>query len=199
MDHPRTLVLFDFDGTITHRDTLLAFTRFAVGEARYGSGLLYLALPLVLQKINVMSSQRVKEIFLTHFFKDRKLRDFEQRCQQFDSDVLPGLVRAQALEAIQSYVQRGDRTIIVSASPQNWILPWATQWGVEVIATQLEVKEDRLTGRTAGKNCNGEEKVNRIRRHVNLDDFTEIIVYGDTSGDDAMLQLATQKHYKPFR
>ena len=199
MDHPRTLVLFDLDGTVTHRDTLLAFTRFAVGEARYFFSMVYLAVPLVLQKINVMSSQRTKEIFLSHFFKGWKLVDFEERCQQFDRDVLPGLIRSQALKALQSYVQRGDRTIIVSASPQNWILPWATKEGVEVIATQLEVKEDRLTGRIAGKNCNGEEKVNRIRHHLNLNDYSQIMAYGDTSGDRAMLELATQKYYKPFR
>ena len=199
MDHSRTLALFDLDGTITRRDTLLEFTRFAVGETRYFSSMLYLAVPLILQKTSVMSSQRTKEIFLTHFFKDWKLADFEERCQQFDRDVLPGLVRPPALEAIQSYVQRGDRTIIVSASPQNWILPWAIQQGVEVIATQLEVKEVRLTGRIAGKNCNGQEKANRIRELVNLSDYSQIIAYGDTSGDREMLQLASQRHYKPFR
>ena len=199
MDHPRTLVLFDLDGTITHRDTLLAFTRFAVGEMRYFSSMLYLAMPLILQKIKVMSSQRTKEIFLTHFFKDWKLADFEERCERFDMDVLPGLIRSQALQAIQSYVQRGNRTIIVSASPQNWILPWASEQGVEVIATQLEVKEDCLTGRIAGKNCNGEEKANRIRHYLNLNDYSQIIAYGDTSGDRAMLELATQQYFKPFR
>ncbi len=193
------LVLFDFDGTITRQDTLLAFTRFAVGESRYISSMFYLALPLVLQKIKVMASQRVKEIFLTHFFKDWNLADFEKRCQRFDSEVLPGLVRVQALEAIQSCVRRGDRTIIVSASPENWILPWATKVGAEVIATRLEVREGRLTGQIAGKNCNGEEKANRILQYLDLNDFTEIIAYGDTSGDRAMLKLATQKHYKPFR
>src|SRR5258706_7323268 len=137
---PRTLVLFDFDGTITRRDTLLAFTRFAVGEARYFSALVYLAVPLVLQKINVISSHRTKEIFLTHFYQDWRLSDFEERCQAFDREVLPGLVRRQALEVMQSCIKRGDRTIIVSASPENWISPWAAKLGVEVIATRLEVK-----------------------------------------------------------
>ena len=199
MEDRRTLVLFDFDGTITYRDTLLAFTRFAVGWARFGAGLVLLAAPLVLQKMKVVSSHRAKQIFLTLFFKGWRFPDFEEHCLQFGADILPGLVRAQALEAIKSYVQRGNRTIIVSASPQNWILPWAAKYGVEVIATQLEVKEDRLTGRIAGKNCNGEEKVNRIRLHLNLNDYTEIIVYGDTGGDRAMLRLATQGYYKPFR
>ena len=199
MDGSRTLVLFDFDGTITHRDTLLAFTRFAVGEARYFSAMVYLAVPLFLQKINAMPSQRAKEIFLSHFFKDWKLSDFDERCHRFDGEVLPGLLRPQALKALQTCVQRGCRTIIVSASPENWILPWAKPLGVEVIGTRLEIQEDRLTGRLAGKNSNNEEKVNRIRQRVDLADYEAIIVYGDTSGDAAMMELATEKHYKPFR
>ena len=199
MEHPRTLALFDFDGTITSSDTLLAFTRFAVGKKRYLSGMLYLALPLVLNKAKVLSSHRVKETFLTHFFKDWKLIDFEQRCQQFDRDVLPDLIRPQAMAAIRTYVERGDRTIIVSASPENWIIPWATQWGVEVIATKVEVRDGRLTGKIAGKNCNSEEKVSRIRQHLNLSDYQEVFVYGDSSGDAAMLELGTKRHFKPFR
>ena len=169
-----------------------------MGKVLYRVGILW-PCPLVLQKIKVLSSHRAKQIFLTHFFKGWRFPDFEEHCLRFSDDILPGLVRDEALEAIKSYVKRGNRTIIVSASPQNWILPWATRWGVEVIATQLEVMEDRLTGRIAGKNCNGKEKVNRIRQHVNLKDYTEIIVYGDTGGDRAMLGLATESHYKPFR
>src|SRR5882757_8919052 len=121
MNRPETLALFDFDGTITHRDTLLAFTRFAVGELRYISGMLYLALPMILQTIKILSAQQTKEIFLAHFFKNWRLSDFDKRCQQFDEDVLPGLLRGQVLDTIRSYRQRGNRMIIVSASPQNWI------------------------------------------------------------------------------
>ena len=48
-----------------------------------------------------------------------------------------------------------------------------------------------LTGEFKGKNCNGEEKVKRIKAHLMLSEYDEILAFGDSSGDEAMLSLAT--------
>ncbi|HYC86886.1 MAG TPA: haloacid dehalogenase-like hydrolase, partial [Chryseosolibacter sp.] len=67
------------------------------------------------------------------------------------------------------------------------------------LATQLEVKSTKVTGNIAGKNCHGEEKVCRITTRFDLDEFDEIIAYGDSPGDREMLLLAHTRFYKPFR
>ncbi len=87
---------------------------------------------------------------------------------------------------------------IVSASPKNWIEPWAAPLGINVLSTNLEIKNGMITGKIEGKNCNGPEKVNRIKEHINLDSYDEIIAYGDTSGDLPMFEIATSTHFKPF-
>ena len=88
--------------------------------------------------------------------------------------------------------------VIVSASPENWIKPWAEKYNVEVISTKLKFDNDHLIG-IAGANCNGEEKVKRIKKIINLEDYEKVIVYGDTKGDHPMLALGNERHYKPFR
>ena len=193
------LVLYDFDGTITTKDTLFEFCRFIAGRSLYTTKILILLPVLLAQRLKVVSAQRAKEIFLAFFLKGLKQAEFENKCQLFTDNILPGLIRPQALTSIQDYKNSQSRVVIVSASPQNWILPWACKVGVEVIATRLVIEAGSITGKIKGKNCNGLEKVNRVREMVDLSSYSEIIAFGDTKGDLPMLALATQKFFKPFR
>lgn len=197
--HTRTLALFDFDGTITTKDTLFVFCRFVVGDARFVAGLLFLSPVLVSQKLKLISGQRAKEIFLNYFIGGMEEDYFNKKCEEFTSRKLTALIRPAALHAIQEYRQSNATVFIVSASPQNWIMPWATLLNINVIATQLQVNKGLISGKIEGKNCNGEEKVIRIRKQINLNEYDEIAVYGDSKGDEPMLQLAHHKFFKPFR
>ena len=84
--------------------------------------------------------------------------------------------------------------VVVSASPETWIRPWCEAQGMEAIATRLEEREDRLTGKIAGRNCQGEEKVRRVREIIDLDSYTRIYAYGNSSGDMPMLSLAHERY-----
>lgn len=192
-------MLFDFDGTLTKKDTLFEFTRFAVGNTRFFLGLIILSAPLVLQKLKVISAQRAKEMFLSYYFKQIHIEDFNRLCESFCASKLPGLIRQKASHAIIQHQNQGSRIIILSASAANWIEPWASVNKIETIATELETFNNRITGKINGTNCNGDEKVRRLKIKVNIKDYNEIIAYGDTSGDLPMLNLADIKYYKPFR
>jgi hypothetical protein len=63
-----TLALFDFDGTITNKDSLLHFTAYAKGKTSLNMGLIILSPLIILNKIGIVSSQLVKNKFLTYFF-----------------------------------------------------------------------------------------------------------------------------------
>lgn len=198
MNRNHALVLFDFDGTLTTRDTLFSFTRFAVGNFRFRMGMLLLAFHFLLFRLNFLSAHKVKEVFLHHFFSGMNKDVFSRLCKEFAHTTLPGLIRPKALEVINENHKRSIRMIIVSASMQDWIQPWADLYNLEVIATRLEIAGGKITGKIAGANCNGYEKVKRLKQAVDLHQYPEIIAYGDTPGDLPMLALATQKFYKPF-
>lgn len=195
----RILVLFDFDGTITTRDTLFIFTRFIAGTNKFLFGLIYLAPSLLAHRFGFLSAQKTKETFLTYFLKGFAAEKFKTDCNRFCLQLLPSIIRPEALEAIEQYKKQGARIAIVSASPEDWIKPWANQLGIEVIATRLEKREDRITGRILGLNCNGLEKVNRIHEKINVAEYPVVAAYGDSSGDSEMFELATQKYFKPFQ
>lgn len=194
----KKIAVFDFDGTITTKDTLLEFIKFNKGSFAFYSGLL-LNLPyLVAFKIKIISNQSAKEKVLKFFFHDTPLAVFKNNCVSFSKEILPGLIRKKALEEIKRLQGEGITVAIVSASPQDWIQDWADEIGALLIASQLEIKNGKITGNLSGKNCHGNEKVRRICETFDLSKYEVVAAYGDSSGDKPMLALAAQSFYRPF-
>ena len=195
----KRIAFFDFDGTITFKDTLLEIIKYRHGIAGLYAGMLKISPWLVAMKLKLISNQTAKEKLLTHFFKNTSLADFQKDCDAFINATFSSLIRPAALEQIKKYNASGVQVVIVSASPQNWIMGWCKANNLHCIATILETKNNIITGKIQGLNCYGEEKVRRIKAAYNLSDYDEISCYGDTSGDKPMLALGTKAYYKPFR
>ncbi len=193
------IAFFDFDGTITTKDTLLEFIKFCKGTTAFYKGFLLNSHYLVAFKSKLISNQLAKEKVLQYFFNGTTAESFEQQCREFKKQALPQLIRPRAIEEIQKLKQQGYVVVVVSASPENWIKEWAAETGVELIASRLEVRDGKITGKIEGKNCHGDEKVRRILEKYVVTDYSIIHAYGDTGGDKPMLKLATHPFFKPFR
>jgi phosphatidylglycerophosphatase C len=194
----RRISFFDFDGTITTKDTLLEFVKHSKGAFRFYLGFLLTSPWMLAYKLKVISNHKAKERFLSFFFRHRPMEEFQQACESFATTIIPRLIRPKALTEIARLRDAGAEIVIVSASPENWIRPWADKMGVKLLSTRLAVKDDRLTGKIMGRNCHGEEKVRRIKEAYDLADYDEIYAYGDTKGDLPMLHIAKISFYKPF-
>ena len=194
----KEIAFFDFDGTITTKDTLLEFIKFSKGTFRFYLGFAINFHYLVAFKLRLISNQIAKEKILDFFFNNTSKQTFEEYCTSFSKDVLPQLIRPKALKEIRRLKEKNITVVIVSASPENWICKWAKQNELELIATKLEIRDNRLTGKLLGKNCHGNEKVSRIKDVYNLTDVTIVAAYGDSPGDRPMLRLADISYYKPF-
>jgi len=194
----REIAFFDFDGTITKKDTLLEFIKFSKGKIRFYLGFIVNLPHLVAFKLGIISNQSAKEKILRFFLKDMPISVFKQYCEKFSKYVLPKLIRPKALKEIQRLKQNNTLVVIVSASPENWIEEWAQNLQLELIASRLELDGGKVTGKILGKNCHGDEKVNRIREIYDLSQYYIVAAYGDSIGDRPMLELATTAYYKPF-
>lgn len=193
------IAFFDFDGTITIKDTLLEFIKYSRGTLPFYTGFLLKSPYLVAYKLKLIPNQTAKEKVLAYFFKGMALDEFQLKCDGFALEMLPHLLRSDALKEIRELQQKGIDVVIVSASPENWIRQWSSSINASLIATRLELKDGQLTGNILDKNCYGEEKVRRIRDIYSLNEYESIYAYGDSSGDKPMLSLAKYPHYKPFR
>jgi len=130
------IAFFDFDGTITTKDTLLVFIRFSKGKIGFALGFLLNTPWLVAMKLKLISNQSAKQRVLRYFFGKQTLASFSRQCDEFAREVLPHLIRPKALSEIHRLKEAGATVVIVSASPENWINHWAEQTGADLIATR---------------------------------------------------------------
>ncbi len=192
------IAFFDFDGTITKKDTLLAFIKYSKGTAAFYKGFLLNIHFLIAYKLKIITNQKAKEKILEYFFDQTPLALFKQLCNSFAKEQLPSLVRPAAYAKIKQLQEKKVKIVIVSASPENWITSWANETGAELIATKMQTKDGILTGKIDGLNCYGIEKVRRIKEQYNLALFDEIYAYGDSGGDKPMLAIAHYSKMNPF-
>jgi phosphatidylglycerophosphatase C len=195
----KKIAFFDFDGTITTKDSFVEFLKFTQGRRKFYIGFLKNAFYLVAYKLKLIPNQKAKEKVLEYFFRNTAAENFDALCKNFSQKVLPSLIRPKAVREIKMLQEKGFIVVVVSASPENWIKPWTESMGLALIATCLETNSGTITGKLNGKNCRGQEKVRRILELHQMHDYDEIYAYGDSSGDRQMMKLATRSFYKPFR
>lgn len=146
----------------------------------------------------LVTNQTAKEKVASAFFKGMHRQDFDRLAQDFVAKKLNGIVRPNALAKIRWHISQQHRVILVSASFADYLKFWCDQHEIELVGTQLEEKDGRLTGKFATPNCWGPEKVRRIKELIDIDSFTSIYAYGDSRGDREMLELASKKGYRVF-
>lgn len=199
MGKKQKIVVFDFDGTLTTRDTLLLFIRHACGRRAFLRGFL-LHLPLlVLMKLRLYDNGKCKERVFSHFFRGWTEEHFNESCQHF-ADSYQHILRPQTVQALRRAQQDGVRVFIVTASIDRWVQPFFPE--VEVLGTQISVSceptdtSPQLTGRFLTPNCYGPEKVRRLRQVLPLEgsqrEHYHITAYGDSRGDRELLAWADE-------
>lgn len=184
------LALFDFDGTLTTKDSLGEFLKFCVNKPTYYFKLLLFSPFFVLYKLKLMKNDKAKEILFCIFFKDTTKTEFQKLATTFSQTQLDKILNKTTYEILKKHKQNGDKIIVVSASMRCWLEPWCKKQNIELLCTELNFKDEKFTCSFKTKNCHGQEKVNRIKHYINIDNFDEIYAYGDSSGDTQMLQLA---------
>lgn len=216
----KKIFVFDFDGTLTYADTLLAFIRFACGPVRMLLGFALYAPLLVLMKLKLYPNYKAKQKVFAHFFRGMTLARFDALCTAFAQQG-EHLLRPAARNFINTVRSEAYAMAIVSASIDNWVRPFAEMYlqsdnaqdnrqsnsqdnksslPIIVLGTKVEVDAAGcLTGRFATPNCYGPEKVRRIEAVWPHREQYDVSAFGDSRGDKEMLAYADQGYFKPFR
>lgn len=194
----RPIVAFDFDGTLTIRDSFTAFLRWRAGAADWAIGLVKMA-PALTAYIGDRDRGRIKAASVREFLRDVERTALEAEAERYADQVWGRFMRPDALACWKAWGEKGAHRVIVTASPETTVAPFARRLGAEgLLGTQLMFDaQDRVTGAFAGENCRGEEKVRRLRAAYG-DDMTLAAAYGDTSGDTEMIAIAAEKGFRVF-
>lgn len=198
MTNNKSLALFDFDGTITNRDTFIEFIKFTHGSLKFWTGMIVLSPMLSLYVVKLIKNERAKTIMFSYFFNGWEYQKWKKAGDDFCKLKLPSMLRKEALSKIKEHQKEGHRIILITASIKEWVSPWCQTLGIEIISTEIEVENNIITGKLSTPNCYGPEKVNRLKKLLSIEDYPSIYAYGDSNGDREMLAIAQHPHFKPF-
>ena len=194
-----TLAIFDFDGTITTKDSFVQFILYTHGELKALLTALMLSPWIFLHILKNLPQGKLKEYTLTILYNGVEEQKFKKLALDFGQEGLPNMLKPSALERIAWHKNKGHKIVVASASPEDYLKPWCDAHNLDLIATKIEFKLGRVTGLLDGKNCYGEEKVRRLQEKYNLKDFEYIYAYGDSEGDKALKHIANEFHYRSFK
>jgi phosphatidylglycerophosphatase C len=192
------IIVFDFDGTITRKDTFLEFIKFSRGNYRFYKMFLIFAPILLAMKLNLYPNWKAKKKIFSCLYRNVKISQFNEWCKEFSFEI-DKIVRLKAIDAILKHKNNKDKIIIISASIENWIKPWAKNLGIEIVlGTRIETNNGLITGNFLSKNCYGEEKVKRLLEIYPLRNEYELIAYGDSKGDRELILYSDKGYYNLF-
>lgn len=191
----RTLVLFDFDGTISTKDTFPLFIVFTRGRIRaYFAYLLY-SPAILLYFLKLYDAENLKKSIMKFHFSGLSKAELQKMSELFIKKLYDEkIVRPEMLAKIREYKRSSIEVCVVSASIDVWLKYFCEKESVSLLCTELKFKDNVFMGELVTKNCNGAEKAIRIKNKYKLSDFDRIIVYGDSVGDREMFDISTESH-----
>ncbi len=194
----RPLVAFDFDGTLTCRDSFRDFLAWRAGAAGFALKMAGLA-PALGRYARHRDRGRLKEALVERFLAGVTRDELVAQAARYAADRSPTLLRPDAVACWKRWQAQDARLVIVTASPEILVQPFAHGLGAfSLIGTRLRFDaEDKVAGDFDGENCRGRQKVVRLRaafgENVHL-----AAAYGDSDGDIDMLGLAEERGYRIF-
>jgi HAD superfamily hydrolase (TIGR01490 family) len=189
------LALFDFDGTITDREMFIRFLQHATPPMRRVLGSALLSPLYAAYKLRLIGGD-VPRTASVRVLSGMPLAAVQARARSYASDVLPPVLRPEAMARIDWHRSQGHTVAVVTGGLEVAIAPWCAQHGLELIGSMLEVRDGALTGRYAGAQCVRAEKARRVRERYDLAVFDHVHAYGDTPEDRELLALAHTRVYR---
>lgn len=190
------LALFDFDGTITDRETMPDFMRMAVRPHRLVSGWLLL-LPFVLgYKAGIVSGTAVRSAICFWGFRGIPVQELEAHGRRFADGFLPATLRPEAMARIAWHKARGDVVVVVSGGLDAYLEPWCRGHGLHLLCSSLEQRGGMCTGRYKGRQCVRREKARLVAERFPPAAYSRVFAYGDTAEDRELLAMAHEPYFR---
>lgn len=121
----------------------------------------------------------------------RTLDEIEYVVGPFVEDVIEPLIYGDAMRCVTAHRSKGDRILVISASPYFLVSAIADRLGItEVLAIDIEVNQGLITGKTKGVLTYQEGKVVRLQSWLEAENETleGAYFYSDSRNDLPLLE-----------
>ncbi len=185
------VAVFDLDGTITRRDTLLPYLRHAL--ARHPRRLLRLwQIPVILARFAVDRDRgRLKGELIHALLGGLRHAEVHALTVAFLDAQLMALLRPSAISAIEAHRNAGDWLVLLSASTEFYVREIGARLGFDqVVCTEVRWDGDLLDGRLKSENRRGAEKTRVLQELREDHPGASFAAYGNAGSDLEHLQRA---------
>jgi len=204
---------FDFDGTLARGGSVWQFLVSMAGRPRViAAGIREAPRILYAALVGGTANDRAKEALFFRVLAGRDFDEISRRAAEFGLVHFSNRERPEIEARLRWHLEQGHKAVLVSASPELYLLPVANKLGAAgVVGTRLEVDDrGKLTGHYDGANCRGPEKARRLREWISdlakTDQVSQgsemadpespptekpfVWAYGNSAGDREMLRNA---------
>lgn len=188
----RGVAAFDFDGTISRRDTLGPFLARVAGLGAFLSTMAVRSPRFGAVVLGRTDRDAEKEAVIARLLGGRTAASIAAAGRVYADHLWNRRsFRPEMLARLAWHRAEGHDIVIVSASLDSYLIPLAPYLGVHhVMSCSLETDDDGIvTGRLMGPNVRGTEKARRLQAWLGSEP-AELWAYGDSSGDDDLLAMA---------
>jgi len=188
----RGVALFDLDQTLLPWDMQLLFCNWVLRREPLRRFYLLLFLP-VLPLAPLLGSERMKRVFLSFLWRMSRGR-LAAHVDGFVAHYVPAGFYGEILAEAAAERGRGRRLVLVSASPEFYVVPVGAALGFDLaLGTRVEFGERfPLLPRFPGGNNKHAAKVRRLHRELGITPgatHPDSAGYSDSIADQPMLQL----------
>ena len=203
VNQPVVVAAFDFDGTLTRRDTFTPFLARGLGWPRFLLALFMCSPWLAAYALRLVPNNVAKQKLMLATLKGRSTTEMDDWTTRWLAQDFPGQLREDAMAQLAQHQQAGHCCVMVSASPDIYLVRVAEQMGFDaLLCTGMAVDSGHLTGWMRTPNCHGEQKVLRLKAWMaerfgaDAAGAVTLYAYGDTAGDKPMLRMAEHAWYR---
>ena len=162
------LALFDFDGTLYPKDSFTGFIFFTLSKRHIVKKGLQILPWIQAYYLRLYPAHLMRPRLFHSMFKGIAVDFLAQLAQEYAQNIIKKLDQ-DLFKQLQLHQQCGDHVVLVSASIDLYLIPVCRSLGIDLICTQVEIKDGVVTGNYLSHDCSREQKKQRILQQYQLD------------------------------
>ena len=186
---PKTLALFDFDGTLYPHDSFTGFIFYALPKMHIIKRGISILPWIIGYYLKLYPAHKMRPKLYSAMFRNTHFTEIDNLAESYAKKLIAHLDPA-LFEQLIKHQQCDHEIILVSATIDLYLNKVATQLGIQVICSQVEIIDDQLSGAYLTADCSQQHKKQRVLNDYPVDQYPLIYAYGNSYEDAAMLSLA---------
>jgi phosphatidylglycerophosphatase C len=193
MSSNRKIALFEFDGTLTHGDSLPLYLREVTGWWQTCLGFMKAIILITFQGVGYAPDYRtaIKEKWIRFIMHNVSIEHAEAAAERLKGRIV---WRQAMVERLKWHKTQGHTIAIATGALDNYIHVLLSDLLVDVVlATKLDIQNNTFTGELLGPNCVRNAKTECVKNWLAGQEYSESWGYGNMPHDKGMLALCTHQ------